>query len=127
MSSGGTLLSNGLKEVEIILRSEAVLVNKPDLSVEKQEILDQLQFRIKSVMRAQSYKYILMNVPNSAIDQVSELLPGMKSPTVMPLAEEGWSSIHTVVKEDDFWEIIENLRQAGAEGILVTSIEKMIL
>ncbi|MCB0838732.1 MAG: ATP phosphoribosyltransferase [Bacteroidetes bacterium] len=127
VSSGGTLLSNGLKEVEIILRSEAVLVNKPDLSVEKQEILDQLQFRIKSVMRAQSYKYILMNVPNSAIDQVSELLPGMKSPTVMPLAEEGWSSIHTVVKEDDFWEIIENLRQAGAEGILVTSIEKMIL
>jgi ATP phosphoribosyltransferase len=127
VSSGGTLLSNGLKEVEIILRSEAILVSTPELSAEKKEILEQLQFRIQSVLKAQSYKYILMNVPNESIDQVSTLLPGMKSPTVMPLAEEGWSSVHTVVKEDDFWEIIESLRQAGAEGILVTSIEKMIL
>lgn len=127
VSSGSTLLANGLKEVEVIFRSEAVLIAQKGLSPEKQALLDRLMFRIKAVLKAQSYKYILMNVPNDSIKLVSDILPGMKSPTVMPLAEEGWSSIHTVVKEDDFWPIIDQLKEAGAEGILVSSIEKMIL
>lgn len=127
VSTGSTLLSNGLKEVEVIFRSEAVLVATPNLPAEKQEILDKLLFRIKSALRAQNYKYILMNAPNSAIGKISDLLPGMRSPTVTPLEEAGWSSVHTVVKEDEFWEVIENLRKVGAEGILVIPIEKMIL
>ncbi|MDX2246268.1 MAG: ATP phosphoribosyltransferase [Bacteroidia bacterium] len=127
VSSGSTLLANGLKEVEVIFRSEAVLVSFPGLSSEKQAILDRLMFRIKSVLRAENYKYILMNVPNESINIVAQLLPGMKSPTVMPLAESGWSSVHSVIREDEFWEVIENLRAAGAQGILVAPIEKMVM
>lgn len=127
VSSGSTLMSNGLKEVEVIYKSEAVLLANKDLSAEKQAILDRFIFRIESVQAAKNNKYILMNAPNNAIDKIIEILPGMKSPTVMPLADEGWSSVHTVIQEDDFWEIIEELKGAGAEGILVVPIEKMIL
>ena len=127
VSSGSTLMSNGLKEVEVIYKSEAVLLANKDLSPEKQAILDRFIFRIESVQAAKNNKYILMNAPNDTIDKIIEILPGMKSPTVMPLADEGWSSVHTVIQEDDFWEIIEELKGAGAEGILVVPIEKMIL
>ena len=127
VSSGSTLLSNGLKEAEVIFRSEAVLIAHPALPAQKKAILNQFVFRIQAVLRAEDYKYILMNVPNASIDKVCEILPGMRSPTVVPLKDAGWSSVHTVVKEGAFWEIIDHLRQAGAEGILVSSIEKMIL
>ncbi len=127
VSTGSTLLGNGLLEVDIILRSEAVLVARPDLTGHQLKILDQLLFRINAVQAANSNKYILLNVPNEAISKIIELLPGMRSPTVVPLAQEGWSSLHSVVKEDDFWEVIENLREVGAEGILVIPIEKMVL
>lgn len=127
VSTGSTLLSNGLKEVEIIFKSQAVLVKTPELSPEKQAILARLHFRIKAVLKAKNFKYILMNVPTRSVDTVINLLPGMKSPTVMPLAEAGWSSIHTVIKEDDFWEIVDQLHEVGAEGILVSPIEKMVL
>lgn len=127
VSSGSTLLSNGLKEVEIIFRSEAVLIASPTLSAEKQQTLDKLLFRIKSVQAAKNNKYILLNAPNHSIEAIVNVLPGMKSPTIVPLAMEGWSSIHSVINENDFWNIIENLREAGAEGILVVPIEKMIL
>ena len=126
VSSGSTLLSNGLKEAEIIFRSEAVLIKNHQLSAEKEQILDQLLFRIRSVLRANKYKYILMNVPRSAVQEVCDLLPGMRSPSIVPLADPSWCSLHTVIKEKDFWEIIDQLQQAGAEGILVTSIEKMM-
>ena len=126
VSTGGTLLSNGLKEVETIYKSEAALIGNKHLSAEKQAILDKWMLRIEAVKAASSNKYILMNVPNSAIDKVTALLPGMKSPTVMPLKEEGWSSVHSVINEDDFWDIIEKVREAGAEGILVCPIEQMI-
>ncbi|MEL7342185.1 MAG: ATP phosphoribosyltransferase [Bacteroidota bacterium] len=127
VSTGSTLLSNGLKEVEVIFKSQAVLVKTPELSPEKQAVLDRLHFRIKAVLKAKNYKYILMNVPNRSIETVIGLLPGMKSPTVMPLATEGWSSVHTVIKEDDFWGIVDQLHEVGAEGILVSPIEKMVL
>ncbi|OEK00208.1 ATP phosphoribosyltransferase [Roseivirga sp. 4D4] len=127
VSSGSTLMSNGLKEVEVIYKSEAVMLANKNLSQAKRDILEKFIFRIEAVQAAKNNKYILMNVPNSAIDQITQILPGMKSPTVMPLADEGWSSVHTVIREDDFWEIIEELRGAGAEGILVVPIEKMIL
>lgn len=127
VSSGSTLLINGLKEVETILKSEAVLISNNNLSSAKQEILEQLLFRIKAVKNAEKKKYILLNAPNNAIDQIASILPGMKSPTVLPLAEKGWSSIHSVIGEDDFWEVIDQLRNCGAEGILVSPIEKMIL
>ena len=127
VSTGSTLKGNGLKEVEVILRSEAVLIQNPNLGSAKEGILEKLLFRLRSVLRAVNYKYILMNVPKAAVEKVCKVLPGMRSPTVVPLAEEGWFSLHTVVKEEDFWEIIDNLRDAGAEGILVTGIEKMIL
>ena len=127
VSSGSTLMSNGLKEVEVIYKSEAVLLANPGLSESKKNILDQLTFRIDSVQAAKNNKYILLNAPNDAIEKIIDILPGMKSPTVMPLANEGWSSVHSVIKEDDFWQIIEELRGAGAEGILVVPIEKMIL
>lgn len=127
VSTGSTLLSNGLTEVEIILKSEAVLVARPDLTGSQRKILDQLLFRINAVQAANSNKYILLNAPNEAIQKIIELLPGMRSPTVLPLAQQGWSSLHSVVNEDDFWEVIENLREAGAEGILVIPIEKMVL
>ena len=127
VSTGSTLVSNGLKEVEVIQRSEAVLVARADLAGKQREILDQLLFRINAVMTANSNKYILLNAPNEAIDQITQMLPGMRSPTIVPLAQKGWSSLHSVVKEDDFWQVIENLREAGAEGILVIPIEKMVL
>ncbi|MGD1839293.1 MAG: ATP phosphoribosyltransferase [Thermonemataceae bacterium] len=127
VSSGSTLLSNGLKEVEVIFKSEAVLIANEQLTQEKQQTLQQLLFRIKSVQAAKKNKYILLNCPNAAVEEIKEILPGMKSPTVMPLATEGWSSIHSVIHEDDFWKVIEHLQQAGAQGILVIPIEKMIL
>lgn len=126
VSSGSTLVSNRLKEVEVVMKSEAVLIANPNLSPEKQEILDELIFRIESVQRAEGKKYILLNVPNEKIDEIIELLPGMKAPTLVPLAKEGWSSMHSVIEEDDFWEVIGRLKKAGAEGILVVPIEKMI-
>ena len=127
VSSGSTLLMNGLKEVETILRSQAVLIGNDNLSEEKRQILEKLIFRIRAVKNAGENKYILLNTPDSAIKQICEILPGMKSPTILPLAEKGWSSLHSVVKEDEFWERIELLKDAGAEGILVIPIEKMIL
>ena len=127
VSSGSTLMSNGLKEVEVIFKSEAVMLANKNLSAEKKEILDRLIFRIDSVQTAKNNKYILLNAPNDALENIINILPGMKSPTVLPLATEGWSSVHSVIQEDDFWEIIEELRNAGAQGILVVPIEKMIL
>ena len=126
VSSGSTLVSNRLKEVEVVIKSEAVLIANPNLSAEKQEILDEFIFRMESVQRAEGKKYILLNAPNQKIQEIAALLPGMKSPTVVPLAEEGWSSMHSVIEEDDFWEVIGKLKKAGAEGILVIPIEKMI-
>ena len=126
VSSGSTLLSNGLKEVEVIFRSEAVLVGHPAMSSEKREILDKLLFRINAVQTAQNYKYILLNAPNHKIEKIIALIPGMKSPTVLPLAESGWSSVHSVIEENDFWNNIEAIRAAGAQGILVIPIEKMV-
>src|SRR5690554_1534570 len=126
VSSGSTLVSNRLKEVEVVVHSEAVLIARPDLAPAKKEILDELIFRMESVQRAVGKKYILLNTPNEKIDEVAGLLPGMKSPTVVPLAKKGWSSMHSVIAEDDFWEIIGKLKKAGAEGILVVPIEKMI-
>jgi ATP phosphoribosyltransferase len=126
VSSGSTLVSNRLKEVEVVIKSEAVLITRPDLPAEKQEILDEFIFRMESVQRAEGKKYILLNTPNEKIEEVAALLPGMKSPTLVPLAKEGWSSMHSVIAEDDFWEIIGKLKKAGAEGILVVPIEKMI-
>jgi ATP phosphoribosyltransferase len=127
VSSGGTLMSNGLKEVETVLKSQAVLIKNPALSAEKQAILNKLLFRIRSVLTAENNKYILLNAPNEHLAKIISMLPGMKSPTVLPLATEGWSSVHSVIREDDFWDVIENLRSAGAQGILVVPIEKMIL
>jgi ATP phosphoribosyltransferase len=127
VSSGSTLFTNGLKEVEIILRSEAVLVATKNLSAEKNEILNKLLFRINALRAAKHNKYILLNAPNKKLDTICKILPGMKSPTILPLAEKGWSSVHSVVKEDEFWEIIEKLKANGAQGILVVPIEKMIV
>ena len=127
VSTGSTLLMNGLKEVEIVKKSSAVLISNKNLSVEKQAILDKLLFRIKAVRTSSENKYILLNAPNSSIEAINAILPGMRSPTVLPLAEEGWSSVHSVVKEDEFWEVIDKLKELGAQGILVIPIEKMIL
>uniref|UniRef100_UPI004048A44A ATP phosphoribosyltransferase n=2 Tax=Roseivirga sp. TaxID=1964215 RepID=UPI004048A44A len=127
VSSGSTLMSNGLKEVEVIFKSEAVLLANKNLSAEKRAILDRLIFRIDSVQTAKNNKYILLNAPDEAVAKIINILPGMKSPTVLPLATAGWSSVHSVIQEDDFWQIIEDLRDAGAQGILVVPIEKMIL
>jgi ATP phosphoribosyltransferase len=127
VSSGSTLFMNGLKEVETILHSEAVLIRHPNLDEGRYEILEKLLFRIRSVRKAMHTKYILLNAPNENLKQIIDLLPGMKSPTVLPLAEQGWSSVHSVVNENEFWEIIEKLKNAGAQGILVVPIEKMIL
>lgn len=126
VSTGSTLISNGLKEVETILRSEAVLVNGYGLSKEKQKTLNDLLFRIRSVQEAKNYKYILLNAPNDKVEDICRILPGMKSPTIVPLAIAGWSSLHSVIREGEFWEVIENLKGAGAEGLLVIPIEKMI-
>ena len=127
VSSGSTLLTNGLKEVETILTSEAVLVSNPGLNAEKLAILDKLLLRIKAVETAANSKYILLNAPNHQLKNITAILPGMKSPTIVPLAEEGWSSVQSVVNENDFWEVIEKLKQLDAQGILVVPIEKMIL
>ena len=118
VSSGSTLFMNGLKEVETILHSEAVLIRHPSIGFQQQEILEKLLFRIRSVRKARHTKYILLNAPNEHLKEIISLLPGMKSPTVLPLAEPGWSSVHSVVNENDFWEIIEKLKMAGAQGIL---------
>lgn len=127
VSTGSTLLSNGLKEVCEVIRSEAVLAANLSLSDEKQAILDKLLFRLRSHKKAQGYKYILLNAPNDKLGEICSLLPGMKSPTVLPLAEAGWVSVHSVIQEDTFWEIIEQLQALGAQGILVVPIEKMVL
>lgn len=127
VSSGSTLLKNGLKEVHTILRSQAVLVANPALSAEKCAVLEQLVFRIRAVLAAKSNKYIMLNAPAARVDAICALLPGMKSPTIMPLGTEGWVSLHSVVNEDRFWEVIGKLKEAGAEGILVLPIEKMVL
>ena len=126
VSSGSTLFKNGLKEVEVILKSEAVLAVSPKISNEAKQLVSKLQFRIQAVLRSRKSKYILMNVPNDKISEISKILPVLKSPTVMPLAEEGWSSVHSVIDEDKFWEVIDQLKEAGAEGILVCPIEKMV-
>lgn len=127
VSSGSTLVSNRLKEVEVIMQSEALLIGTPQLSDEKQAILNELIFRMEAVQAAEGKKYILLNAPNDRLPEICQLLPGMKSPTIMPLADEGWSSVHSVIEEKKFWEIIGKLRGLGAEGILVVPIEKMIL
>lgn len=127
VSSGSTLFKNGLKEVEVMLKSEAVLAISPKISEERKTILEKLQFRLKSVLNARTSKYILLNAPNNNLENIIKLLPGMRSPTVLPLAEEGWSSIHTVINEERFWDVIDELKQNGAEGILVAPIEKMVL
>ena len=126
VSSGSTLLSNGLKEVEVIFKSEAVLVASKKMAADKRIILEKLLFRIKSVQAAQNNKYILLNAPNDKLTQIIAQLPGIKSPTIVPLAIKGWSSVHSVINENEFWDSIEALRAAGAEGILVIPIEKMI-
>lgn len=127
VSSGSTLFKNNLKEVEIMLKSEAVLAVSPKINEERKELLEKLQFRIQAVLRARGSKYVLLNAPNEKLDGILKLLPGMRSPTVLPLADEGWSSVHTVINKDKFWEVIDELKKAGAEGILVCPIEKMVL
>ena len=127
VSSGSTLMTNGLREVKTILKSQAVIIGNKYLSEEKMLILERLLFRIRSVKSAKENKYILLNAPESAVPEISRILQGMKSPTILPLAEKGWCSLHSVVQEDEFWERIDQLRKAGAEGILVIPIEKMIL
>ncbi len=126
VSSGSTLFSNGLKEVEVLMHSEAVLVARPHLPKGKKALLDRLVFRIDAVQRAARSKYVVLNAPNDRIEAISRILPGMKSPTVVPLAEPGWSALHSVINEDEFWEVIDELKAAGAQGILVVPIEKMI-
>ena len=127
VSSGSTLFKNGLKETDVILKSEAVLAATRKLSKEKRSILNKLVFRIEAVLRAKNSKYILLNVPNDNINKVSAILPVLKSPTILPLAQEGWSSLHSVIDEDKFWEVIDELKEAGAEGILVVPIDKMVM
>jgi len=127
VSSGSTLFKNNLKEVEVMLKSEAVLAVSKKITAERRVILSKLQFRIKSVLQARQSKYVLLNAPNDRLNDILRLLPGMRSPTVLPLAEVGWSSVHTVINKDKFWEVIDELKQAGAEGILVCPIEKMVL
>ena len=127
VSSGSTLFKNNLKEVAVIMKSEAVLAVSPKISDSNQLILNKLQFRIQSVLRARQSKYILMNVPNDKIDSITKILPVLKSPTVVPLSQTGWSSVQSVIDEDQFWEVIDQLKAAGAEGILVCAIEKMVV
>jgi ATP phosphoribosyltransferase len=127
VSSGSTLITNHLKEVEVLMKSEALLIQHPTLSEEKKAILQELLFRFEAVQMAEDKKYVLMNVPTHNIEQIIEVLPGMKSPTIMPLAKEGWNSLHVVISEKHFWEVIGKLKALGAEGILVVPIEKMIL
>jgi ATP phosphoribosyltransferase len=126
VSTGSTLMSNGLKEVETVLDSEAILITNQNLPSEKQTLLNELLFRIESVQRAKNSKYVVLNAPNNRIEIITDILPGMKSPTIVPLQKEGWSALHSVISEDKFWEIIGKLKTAGAEGILVMPIEKMV-
>jgi ATP phosphoribosyltransferase len=127
VSSGSTLFKNNLKEVEVILKSEAVLASSPIISEEKQLILNRLQFRLQSVLKGRQSKYILLNAPNEKLDDIINILPGMKSPTVLPLAEQGWSSVHSVIHKNEFWEIIDELKAKGAQGILVCPIDNMVI
>jgi ATP phosphoribosyltransferase len=127
VSSGSTLFSNELAELETVLKSEAVLISNKSLSDEKQNLLSKLLFRISAVKKAKNNKYVLLNAPNDKLDAICKLLPGMKSPTILPLAETGWSSVHSVISENDFWNVIENLKENGAQGILIIPIEKMII
>jgi len=127
VSSGSTLFKNNLKEVEVIMKSEAVLAVSPTISEETQNILNKLLFRIQSVLKGRNSRYVLLNAPNEKLEEIFSLLPGMRSPTVLPLADAGWSSVHSVVNQDVFWDVIDKLKQAGAEGILVSPIEKMVL
>jgi len=127
VSSGSTLFKNGLKETDIILKSEACLVKSTKLTVEQNNILNTLLFRIDAVQKGKKSKYVLMNVPNEKIEQIVAILPGMRSPTVLPLAEKGWSSVHSVIEEGAFWEVIDQLKEAGAEGLLIVPIEKMVV
>ncbi len=127
VSSGSTLISNNLKEVEVVMKSEALLIGNKDMSDEKKAILEELLFRIEAVKAAEDKKYVLMNAPTDRLDEIISVLPGVKSPTIMPLATEGWSSVHTVLDQQCFWEIIGKLKALGAQGILVIPIEKMIL
>ncbi|MEY8870048.1 ATP phosphoribosyltransferase [Meridianimaribacter flavus] len=127
VSSGSTLFKNNLKEVEVLLKSEAVLAVSPNISEDKQQVLEKLQFRIKSVLKGRQNKYVLLNAPNKNLESIINILPGMNSPTVMPLAKEGWSSLHSVINKNDFWEIIDELKANGAEGILVCPIENMVV
>jgi ATP phosphoribosyltransferase len=127
VSSGSTLMMNGLKEVEEIFRSEAALIGHPLMNQQKKHLVEKLLFRMNAVQKGKSSKYVLLNAPNHALDKIVSLIPGMRSPTILPLAQEGWSSVHSVLSEEQFWENIEELRTAGAEGILVVPIEKMIL
>lgn len=127
VSTGSTLYMNGLKEVEVVTKSEAVLISNNNLTSEQESILNRLLFRIRSVKNASENKYILLNAPNSAIEAICNKLPGMKSPTILPLADNGWSSLHSVVKEDQFWDVIDDIKTLGAQGILVIPIEKMVI
>lgn len=127
VSTGSTLLSNGLKEVETVMRSEAILISQPNLELDLEKVLKQILFRIEGYLKARDYKYILLNAPENNLEIITNLIPGMKSPTILPLQQEGWVSVHSVINEDDFWENIEKLQQNGAQGILVVPIEKMIL
>lgn len=127
VSSGNTLFMNGLKEVETILKSEACVVARHTLEPERQALLEKLLFRIRAVLAARKTKYVLLNAPDNKLDEICNILPGVKSPTIMPLAEKGWSSVHSVIAEDDFWEMIDQLKAAGAQGILIMPVEKIIM
>ncbi|MFP4846777.1 ATP phosphoribosyltransferase [Winogradskyella sp. PE311] len=127
VSSGSTLFKNGLKEIEVLMKSEAVLATSPKISKENQELVNTLQFRLKSVLRGRESKYVLLNAPNDKLDAITQILPGMNSPTITPLAKEGWSSVHSVLNKNEFWNMIDELKANGAEGILVCPIENMVL
>ncbi|MFY9242606.1 MAG: ATP phosphoribosyltransferase [Polaribacter sp.] len=127
VSSGSTLFKNGLKEIEVLFKSEAVLAVSPQISEDRKVILEKIQFRIQSVLKGRNSKYVLLNAPNDKVESIINLLPGMKSPTVLPLAEKGWSSIHSVIDKDKFWDVIDELKANGAQGILVCPIENMVL
>ena len=127
VSSGSTLFKNGLKEIDVLLKSEAVLAASPKISTENQKIIDTLQFRLRSVLRGRENKYVLLNAPNDKLERIVQILPGMNSPTILPLAKKGWSSLHSVINKNDFWNVIDELKANGAEGILVCPIENMVL
>ena len=126
VSSGSTLALNGLRELAVAYRSQAVVLTRQGLGAEEKELLEKLRFRIQAVERARRNKYILLNAPNESLEEIIQILPGLKSPTVLPLAEPGWSSVHSVIEEDEFWDVLQKLRDAGAQGILVCAVEKMI-